>query len=74
LAHEYIGGRLSVFHFDFYRMETEDELLRIGWDEYLDENGIVVVEWANKFPDFIPDHAIWLEFEVKGETRVVRFK
>ena len=55
-------------------METEDELLRIGWDEYLDENGIVVVEWANKFPDFIPDHAIWLEFEVKGETRVVRFK
>lgn len=74
LAHEYIGGRLSVFHFDFYRMETEDELLRIGWDEYLDENGIVVVEWANKFPDFIPHHAIWLEFEVKGEIRVVRFK
>lgn len=74
LAHEYMGGRLSAFHFDFYRMETEDELLRIGWDEYLDENGIVVVEWANKFPDFIPDHASWLEFEVKGETRVVRFK
>ena len=72
LAHEYTGGRLPVFHFDFYRMETEDEVLRIGWDEYLEENGIVVVEWPDKFPELIPKHAVWLEFEVRGEGRIVR--
>ncbi len=72
LAHEYTGGRLPVFHFDFYRMETEDEVLRIGWDEYLDDNGIVVVEWADKFPELIPEHVVWLDFVVQNAARIVR--
>lgn len=63
LAHEYVGGRLPLFHFDFYRMDSEHEVLRIGWDEYLDEAGIIVVEWPNKFPELIPADAIWLEFK-----------
>jgi tRNA threonylcarbamoyladenosine biosynthesis protein TsaE len=55
LVHEYGGGRLPIFHFDFYRMESADEVLAIGWEEYLDEpRGVVVVEWANKFPELLP--------------------
>ncbi|MBT8038069.1 MAG: tRNA (adenosine(37)-N6)-threonylcarbamoyltransferase complex ATPase subunit type 1 TsaE [Verrucomicrobiae bacterium] len=71
LAHEYSGGRLPLFHFDFYRMETENEVLRIGWDEYLDEDGIMVVEWPDKFPDLLPMGAIWLKLTTAGEGRVV---
>src|SRR5687768_5300744 len=50
LVHEYIGGRLPVFHFDLYRLDDPDEVLRIGLDDYLSEDGIVVIEWADKFP------------------------
>lgn len=72
LAHEYGGGRLPVFHFDFYRMGTVDEVLRIGWDEYLEEGGVIVVEWPDKFPQLIPEGAVWIQFERDGAGRIVR--
>ena len=40
LVHEYPGGRVPVFHLDFYRLETPEELLGLGWDEYLDAGGV----------------------------------
>lgn len=73
LAHEHRGGRLPLFHFDFYRMESEHEVLRIGWDEYLEEPGVIVVEWADKFPGLMPENTVWLEIEaLPGGGRVVR--
>jgi tRNA threonylcarbamoyladenosine biosynthesis protein TsaE len=63
LVQEYQGGRSPVFHFDFYRLEKPEELLRIGWEEYLEEDGILLVEWAEKFADFLPEGARWLRFE-----------
>lgn len=71
LAHEYTGGRLPLFHFDFYRMDSEDEVLRIGWDEYLDAEGVLVVEWPDKFPHLLPEDAIWIKFEVQGGSRIL---
>src|SRR5450432_3496802 len=45
LVHEYRGGRLPLFHFDFYRLNQLSEIAEIGFDDYLEENGIAVVEW-----------------------------
>jgi tRNA threonylcarbamoyladenosine biosynthesis protein TsaE len=59
LVHEYRDGRLPVFHFDFYRLESEEELFAIGWDEYVEAGGVVIVEWADKFPDVLPVDAQW---------------
>lgn len=67
LVHEYRGGRLPVFHFDLYRLKDDQELLGIGWDEFLDEPGIVVAEWADLFPDLLPPATRWLHFEVLPE-------
>jgi len=67
LAHEYTGGHLPLFHFDFYRMESEDEVVRIGWDDYLDAEGVVVVEWPDKFPDLLPINTVWLKIVSAGE-------
>ena len=67
LVHEYRGGRLPVFHFDLYRLKDDQELLGIGWDEFLDEPGIVVAEWADLFPDLLPPGTRWLHFEVLPE-------
>lgn len=62
LVHEYRGGRLPVFHFDFYRLESAGELRGIGWEEYLEEAGVVVVEWADRFAGVLPRETVWVRF------------
>ena len=64
LIHEYRGGRLPLYHMDFYRLSSEDELDEIGFDEYLSRPGICAVEWANRFPDRIPAAAIWVTLSI----------
>ena len=72
LVHEYRGGRLPLFHFDFYRLESADELLSLGWDDYLDEGGVIVAEWADKFRELLPENTRWLRFTVEPDgSRVV---
>jgi tRNA threonylcarbamoyladenosine biosynthesis protein TsaE len=71
-VHEYRGGRLPLYHFDFYRMSSEEEVLRIGWDEYLDDKGVVVVEWPDKFPELIPAEVTWFSLLHDDNTRVVK--
>ena len=73
LVHEYPGGRLPVYHFDFYRLRTADELLALGWEEYADGDGLTVVEWADKFSELIPPGARWFRFEIRegDERRII---
>ncbi len=61
IVNEYRGGERPVFHFDFHRLKSADELIALGWDEYLDEGGIVICEWADLFPSIMPDQTEWLE-------------
>ena len=64
LVHEYRGGRLPVFHFDFYRIDAAEEILAVGWDDYLDEGGVIIAEWADKFPDLLPAHTAWWRLDL----------
>lgn len=68
LVHEHADGRLPACHFDFYRLKSEDELLGIGWDEYLDGETVLIVEWANLFPEALPAATSWLLLEHAGES------
>jgi len=72
LVHEYLDGRLPVFHFDFYRMESAAEVIGIGWDEFLTEPGVIIVEWADMFPDLMPPNTRWFHIEAlpDGSRRV----
>ncbi len=73
LVHEYSGGRLPVFHLDFYRLESAAELIALGWDEYLEQDGVVVAEWGDKFPELFPPETIWLSFVVESDgSRIIR--
>lgn len=67
LVHEYPGGRLPVFHLDFYRLETAEELTGLGWDEYLEAGGVVVAEWADKFPELLPAGTTWMTFGIEPD-------
>ena len=72
LIHEYPGGRLPLYHFDFYRLDDADEALRIGLDEYLFGDGACVIEWAEKFPALLPSHTRWLRFTHRTDgTRAI---
>jgi tRNA threonylcarbamoyladenosine biosynthesis protein TsaE len=68
LVHEYPGGRLPLYHFDFFRIEDRESAKRLGLDDYLFGKGISVIEWADRFPELIPENACWISFETKSES------
>jgi tRNA threonylcarbamoyladenosine biosynthesis protein TsaE len=68
IIHEYPGGRLPVYHFDFFRLEDQESVARLGLVDYLFGDGISVIEWADRFPEFIPEQARWILFEIKSEN------
>lgn len=53
LVHEYYG-RTPLYHFDFYRLSCFTEVLDLGFEEYLTAKGVVIIEWADKFPQLLP--------------------
>jgi tRNA threonylcarbamoyladenosine biosynthesis protein TsaE len=72
LLHEYEDGRLPVYHFDFYRLDSSKAVLRLGFDDYVFGEGVSLIEWAERHSDLIPKEAKWLSFELKGEnSRVI---
>lgn len=73
LVHEYSDGRLPIFHFDFYRMDSAQEVLTVGWDDILDEPGVVIIEWADLFPELLPPHTRWFQFSAQEDgSRLVQ--
>jgi tRNA threonylcarbamoyladenosine biosynthesis protein TsaE len=68
LIHEYRSGRLPVFHFDFYRLNHLAEIAEIGFDDYLEEGGIAVVEWADRFPQVFPERTRWLRIQAPSAS------
>ena len=71
LVHEYRGGRLPVYHFDFFRLENEQSIARLGLDDYFFGDGVCLIEWADRFPGCIPERARWVLFEIKSENERV---
>jgi len=55
IVNEY-KGRLDLYHFDVYRIADSDEVYEIGYDEYIDGDGICVIEWAELIDDILPPH------------------
>ena len=58
VVNSYEDGDYPVFHFDMYRITREDDLLSIGFDDYLSRDGYAVCEWSENIVPFIPDYAI----------------
>ncbi len=68
IVNEYDGNAFRVFHFDMYRIEEEDELLEIGFDEYLSSGGVCVIEWPQNTKSYIPKHRYEVEITRNGEN------
>lgn len=61
LVNEYKKGGAALFHFDMYRITDEDDLYSIGYDDYLDRNGICLVEWSENIEGSLPPSYIRVE-------------
>ncbi len=64
----YESGRCPLYHFDWYRLESSEELYELGMDEYLGGDGIAVVEWPGRCPDAVPESAARIRMTAAGEN------
>ncbi len=70
----YDGGRIPLYHFDWYRLQSSEELYEMGMDEYLGGDGVAVIEWPGQCPDAIPETCLSITIEPQeDETRRVLF-
>ena len=66
LLHEYRGGRLPLWHADWYRIKSVEEAFQIGLEEVWHE-GVTVMEWPEKVKSFLPPDTLWIEMRVRGK-------
>ena len=70
LVNEYAGGRLRLFHLDLYRLKSPAQILSAGLEEFLQPDGVAVVEWAERIYDLrlTIDHLRKVQIEIVSET------
>ena len=61
-------GRLPLYHFDWYRLESAEELYELAMDEYLQNGGVAVVEWPCRAPEAVPACRLEVEITALGDT------
>ncbi len=68
LVNEYEGNGEIIYHFDFYRIEEEDEAYAIGFEEYEHTGDYLLIEWSERIPNLIPEesHQINIKIEDNG--------
>lgn len=67
LVQEY-AGPIPLIHCDPYRLDRPEEMADLGFDEYLEGGGVVVVEWADKLLDLLPEARIELLLEIEADA------
>lgn len=76
IINEYRGGEpeQKVYHFDFYRIESPEEALDLGLDDYFDSGALCLMEWPENVEAFLPEDTLHVEIETEEDgSRVMRF-
>ncbi|MDE6027297.1 MAG: tRNA (adenosine(37)-N6)-threonylcarbamoyltransferase complex ATPase subunit type 1 TsaE, partial [Muribaculaceae bacterium] len=77
IVNEYCGSGTAgvgrIFHFDFYRIESPEETLDLGLDDYFDSGALCLMEWPENVEDFLPEDTldVYLDVNPSG-ARIVR--
>lgn len=67
LVNEYRGGKLTLCHFDMYRINGADDLETTGFYDYMDEDTVIAAEWSENIADCLPDNTIIIELIRTGD-------
>jgi tRNA threonylcarbamoyladenosine biosynthesis protein TsaE len=68
LIHEYRGPAATIYHVDLYRIDTQRELETLGLDDLMNENGVLLIEWGEKFPRFERERDVEIALERISEN------
>jgi tRNA threonylcarbamoyladenosine biosynthesis protein TsaE len=71
IVNEYLGGRVPLFHFDMYRLHSADDLFDIGWDDYLERQGICAVEWSENVAEALEEPLVVTICKTGEESRKI---
>ena len=73
---EYLSGRMPLYHFDVYRLCNSEEIYEIGYEDYINNGGVALIEWANIILEDLPKEYIRIEFKYaeKEDERLVDIK
>lgn len=63
IVQEYKSGRIPLYHFDVYRLDSEEEMYELGYEEYFFGQGVCVIEWADQIMELIPQGSIIIRIE-----------
>ncbi len=66
IVNEYLG-KTPLFHFDMYRLDDEEALFDIGWEDYLTRGGVCAVEWSENVEDALPEGTVYVTID-RGES------
>ncbi|GAE89818.1 tRNA (adenosine(37)-N6)-threonylcarbamoyltransferase complex ATPase subunit type 1 TsaE [Acetivibrio straminisolvens] len=76
IVNEYDREDISLYHFDVYRISDPEEMFEIGFEEYLYNGGVVVIEWADLIKSILPGDNIWInikkDLEKGADARIIR--
>jgi tRNA threonylcarbamoyladenosine biosynthesis protein TsaE len=56
-----------LYHFDLYRLNSLKELEDVGYEDFISDSGISVIEWADKAKGLLPEHLLKIRMQIKGE-------
>ncbi|MDY0235034.1 MAG: tRNA (adenosine(37)-N6)-threonylcarbamoyltransferase complex ATPase subunit type 1 TsaE [Gudongella sp.] len=75
LINEY-EGRLPLYHFDAYRLNSYEELEDLGYEDYFYGNGVCLIEWAEKISEYLPEKRleIWMNRTKSDDERLIELK
>lgn len=69
IVNEYNDGKIPLYHFDVYRIGASDEMYDIGYEEYIESEGICIIEWSNIIKDILPTERLEITLRYMDEGR-----
>lgn len=58
IVNEYTEGNITLYHFDVYRIACSEEMYDIGFEEYINSDGVCIIEWSNLIEDILPEERL----------------
>ncbi|MCL1934174.1 MAG: tRNA (adenosine(37)-N6)-threonylcarbamoyltransferase complex ATPase subunit type 1 TsaE [Candidatus Azobacteroides sp.] len=77
IINEYLSDRTgeTIYHFDFYRINSLQEAVNIGAEDYFDSGALCFIEWPEKVEPLLPDDTVWVDIvEQDDGSRIVDFQ
>ncbi|MCL0067951.1 tRNA (adenosine(37)-N6)-threonylcarbamoyltransferase complex ATPase subunit type 1 TsaE [Peptococcaceae bacterium] len=65
--------RYPVYHIDVYRLSSSADMLDLGYEEYFDGDGVVIIEWADIIEDILPEERLDIQLSKKDKVYIIKF-